>query len=235
MIGRRRISSLSMPVLVIGWIALCGGCLNKAGPEWAKKVAFWENDDVDPRGTVSPAKQMEELQALRKSLPTSGLDVQQAKAAELAQRYRNESDPILRGQIVRTIGLCGSPAAGETLRAAMFDSEPDVRILACTAWGDHGGPMAVPALSEALRKDKSKDVRMAAARALGRIGGPDVVAALAPALDDPDPALQYRAVQAMRASSGKDFGDEVGAWREFARGGSPKEISTAQRMKLDYF
>ena len=33
----------------------------------------------------------------------------------------------------------------------------------------------------------------------------------------------------------KDFGDNVAAWREFTRGGTPKEISTAQRMKLEYF
>jgi HEAT repeat protein len=178
---------------------------------------------------------MEQLQKLQAEIPAMSPEAQQAQAADLAQRYRNESDPILRAQIVRTIACCGSPAAGETLSSAARDTDRDVRIACCDAWAVHGGPQATPSLATMLRHDRSNDVRMAAARSLGRLSGPEVVEALAPALDDPDPALQYRAVHSLRKATGKDFGDNVSAWREFVHGGSPAEISTAQRLKLDYF
>lgn len=204
------------------------------GSEWMHN-AIWGKPDVDPSGAPTPRELMTRLQTLQKDIPSMSPEAQHAQAVELAQRYRNESDPILRAQIVRTIACCGSPAAGETLAAALGDSDRDVRIACCDAWAVHGGPQAVPNLSTALRHDKLSDVRMAAARSLGRLSGPDVVQALAPALDDSDPALQYRAVQSLRNVTGKDFGDDVNAWREFVGGGTPAEISTVQRLKLDYF
>jgi hypothetical protein len=91
-------------------------------------------------------------------------------------------------------------------------------VAACQGWGSHGGPLAVAQMSEAIRKDSSVDVRLAAGRALGQLGGDDAVAALRPALDDPDPALQYRAMQSLREITGKDFGDNVVSWREYIRG-----------------
>jgi HEAT repeat protein len=215
--------------------ATCSGC-SSARPEWIQNMAFWEGTkDTDPLGTLAPKQQMTELQELRAALPEKPAEEHRVKAAELAQRYRNESDPLLRAQVVRTIARCASPEAGDTLRAALQDSERDVRIAACEGWGEHGGPQAAGLLGQAVRRDKSPDVKLAAARGLGKLKDPEVATMLAPALDDPDPALQYRAVQSLRESTGKDFGDSVAAWREFVRGGAPQEISTAQRMKLDYF
>jgi HEAT repeat protein len=39
---------------------------------------------------------------------------------------------------------------------------------------------------------------------------------LAEALEDPDPAVQYRAVAALKQVSGRDLGNDVNAWREWA-------------------
>lgn len=204
------------------------------GTQWLHN-AFWGKPDADPSGAPTPRELMTQLHTLQQEIPAMTPEAQHAQALELAQRYRNESDPILRAQLVRTIAGCGSPTAGETLAAALGDSDRDVRRIACNAWADHGGPQAVPNLARVLRHDKSSDVRIEAARSLGRLKGSDVVEALAPALDDPDPALQFRAVQSLRSATDKDFGDDVNAWREFVQGGAPAEISTVQRMKLDYF
>ncbi|MGC3971526.1 MAG: HEAT repeat domain-containing protein [Pirellulales bacterium] len=143
---------------------------------------------------------------------------------------------LIRLETLRVVARCGSPVAGETLREALNDSDRDVRVAACQAWGIHGGAQAVPQLSEALRKDPSVDVRLAAGKALGQIGGQESVQALSVALDDQDPALQYRAIQSLREVTGKDFGDNVAAWRDYTRGsGAPAEISLVDRMKLKAF
>jgi HEAT repeat protein len=213
---------------------LCG-CMSQARPEWVRKMTFWEKEELDPRGVKAPNKRMVALKKLAEELPSSSPADQQAKAAELAEEYRNESDPLLKAQIAKTIARCGCPTAGEILTAAMRDSERDIRLAACEAWVTHGGPQMVPILSDAWRNDPILDVRLAAGRGLGMAKGDDVVAALAPGLEDPNPAVQYRAVASLRSSTGKDFGDDANAWREYLQGGSPKEISTASRMKLNYF
>lgn len=229
------------PVLSLIAIALVSatGCTGVSMPRWARKIAG-NKEDVDPRGNLAPYKVVDALRKDRGELASAPVDRQQAKAAELAAMYKNESDPLVRSEIIRTVAKCGSPDAGTTLTAALQDNERDVRIAACEAWADHGGPQAVPSLSGVLRQDRSADVRMAAARALGRMKGPEVVQALGRSLDDPtemmqDPAMQFRLVQSLRESTGKDFGDSANAWREHLQGGAPPEISTTQRMKLDYF
>jgi hypothetical protein len=211
------------------------GCAGAMQSNWGRKLAFWNKEDVDPRGALAPYKIVAKLREERETLPSMPPDQQQAKAAELATQYQNESDPLVRAEIVRTISVCGAPQAGTTLTAALQDADRDVRLAACDAWGVHGGPQAVSSLSNLLRHDRSMDVRLAAARALGQLKGPEVVQALAPGLEDPDPAMQYRIVQSLRESTGKDFGDNVNAWNEFVRGGSPPEISASERLKLKYF
>ncbi|MDP7304261.1 MAG: HEAT repeat domain-containing protein, partial [Pirellulaceae bacterium] len=62
------------------------------------------------------------------------------------------------------------------------------------------------------------DVRSAAARALGKFRGSEAaVQALAVALDDPNPAIQHRVTLSMGAVSGRSYGADVVAWREFAQ------------------
>lgn len=220
-----------------GLVLVCGGCSStRARPEWMQTIAFWDKKEVDKayQGDI-PAKRVETMREEAKAMPTLSQAEQQAKAEVWSQQFRNEADPLIRAELVKAIAACGSPLAAETIRAAMLDGTRDVRIAACEAWAKHGGPQAVPNLSIAIHKDASVDVRLAALRALGVIGGSDAVAALGTALDDQDPAMQYRAIQSLRKITGKDFGDDVGAWREFAKGGSPKEISVVQRAKLDVF
>lgn len=229
-------SSWLAPAAVVGLaIGLPGCSTTQARPQWQRKLTFWNKEDVDPRGALAPYKRVEQMRETAKKIPSMSPDEQQRHAAELAEAYRVEADPLVRIQILRTIAHCGSPAAGETLQAALHDSERDVRIVACDVWAVHRGPAAMSLLSDVLRRDPSMDVRLAAARSIGKLGGPEAVPALAPALEDPSPAMQYRAVQSLREATGKDFGDDAKAWREFAQGGSPQAISTVERMRLDWF
>jgi hypothetical protein len=42
-------------------------------------------------------------------------------------------------------------------------------------------------------------------------------------------------VRSLREITGKDFGDNANAWREYLQNRPPQEISVFERMKLDYF
>lgn len=226
--------------LAAGFVLLSSGCSStRARPEWIQTMAFWDKKEVDKayQGQI-PAKRVEVLRETAKTMPARSQAEQQAKAEEWAKAYRDEADPFIRAELLRAIASCGSPVAGETLGRGQQDPDKSVRIAACEAWAKHGGPTSIAQLSEITRKDANIDVRLAAVRSLGVVGPQNkdaALAALASSLDDNDPAIQYRTIQSMRLISGKDFGDDVNAWRDFAKGGSPAEISVVQRAKLDVF
>jgi HEAT repeat protein len=91
-------------------------------------------------------------------------------------------------------------------------------------------------LGEALASDTSVDVRIAATKALGEMRDPQAVPMIAVALEDPDPALQLRGVEAMRLASGQDLGNDVNQWRQFARNSSPAQAdeSLAERARRPF-
>ena len=51
---------------------------------------------------------------------------------------------------------------------------------------------------------------------LGALGNEAAIPVLAEALEAPDPAVQFRAVASLKEVSGRDLGNDVNAWREWA-------------------
>jgi len=129
---------------------------------------------------------------------------QVAFTRELAKQLLAEHDPRVRA------------AAAAICRGGMEDPEPRVRMAACEAWSRRGGPDAVTLLAARVDADADLDVRLKAVRELGGLGSDAAVPALARALEDPDPAIQYRAVGSLKQVSGRDLGDDVNAWRAWA-------------------
>jgi HEAT repeat protein len=72
-------------------------------------------------------------------------------------------------------------------------------------------------------------VRLAAGRALGKLKDPEAVPALALALDDTNPAIQFRATQSLKAITGKDF-KTVKEWREYVHGEKEETPSLTDRF-----
>jgi len=209
------------------------GC---SGPSPAGKLAFWPFDrggsDVVP-GVTSPAERIAVLRKMGKKAAWAKPEEQERISSELAGAFQDEPDPLIRLEIVRAIGQYRTPAAASVLDAALNDSEPDVRMVACRAWGDRGGSEAAAKLSAALRSDVDVDVRLTAAQALGETADRNAVAALGEALEDRDPAMQYQAVQSLRNVTGEDLGNDVNQWRHYVKGEPPdaaEPVSVAQRI-----
>ena len=68
---------------------------------------------------------------------------------------------------------------------------------------------------------------------VGELGDKEALPVLAKALEDSDPAVQYRAVGALKKVSGRDLGDDVNKWREWAADpdGSSAEWSIAEEFR----
>jgi HEAT repeat protein len=169
-------------------------------------------------GVVTPAERITELRKLSEKAGSSSAEEKQRVSQQLAAAIRTEKDPLIRIEIIRTLGRYPSPAADLILKAALSDGDTHVRVTACEAWGRRADAAAVKLLAEALRSDVDSDVRLAAAKALGESKNKDAVAPLGDALNDTDPAMQYRAVLSLQQATGKDLGGDVVRWQKYVKG-----------------
>lgn len=214
-------------------LALSGtGCASfDAGSCWAP---FRKQADDDLADIPSPAKRIASLRELARNASRATPEQRQQVAAELVESIRTEEDPLIRAEIVRALGAYPGPAADAVLRAALSDPDAEVRVAACEIWGDRGDAEATALLAEVLDRDADVDVRLAAAAALGESENPAAAAALGLALEDRDPAMQYRAVLSLRRLTGKNFGNDVNRWRQYVAGRLPEPASPpsiAERLR----
>jgi HEAT repeat protein len=151
---------------------------------------------------------------------------------QLANSIRDEKDPLIREAIIRALGVYPSAAADAILKAAMSDPDASARTAACEALGKRRDEQSVQLLAAAVSGDAESDVRLAAARALGETKSPDAVKPLGEALNDEDPAMQWRAVQSLKQVTGKDFGNDVNRWQQYVRGENPSPPTLAERLGL---
>jgi len=222
-------------------LALCLGTVLTAGcadmgastrHSWKK---FWGYVDDHPNrpNIQSPHERVLELQALADEAPRRTQLEQEEVSANLAQAIRTELDPLIRAEIVRALASFQTTTATAVMTAGLNDPDSRVRVACCESLGKRPGPEAVQALGEALTNDSDMSVRLAAARALGETGDTAAVAPLGLALDESDPAMQLRAVESLRAITGREYGQDVNAWREYVAGREPPPYTPtlAERMR----
>lgn len=218
------------PLVLSLLLAACAapGCASK-GWTWSKKK--------DPLANVeTPAKRVEKMKALAQRAPKMPADEQERESARLVGELKQELDPAIRAHIIRTLAMFPTEGATAALSAALADPDPRVKIAACEAWGKRGGPEAAASLAEML-SDHTRpnvkedcDVRLAATRALGDVGDQNAMAGLALALEDPNPAMQYRAVESLQKVTGKKSSN-VEAWRQAVKSPAPTRTTMRDRLR----
>ncbi len=193
---------------------------------------FGNKSDTVP-GLTSPPERLAAIRTAVKEASSGGADEQERVSRELAAALADEKDPLIRLEIVRGVGGLQSPTVAWILRAALKDTDLDVRVAACKAWGRQRGAEAASLLSEVALSDIEAEVRLAAVRALGDVGDRGGVTALGKAIDDRDPTMQYCAVESLRKISGQDYGNDLSKWRQYAKGESPApdKPSIASRVR----
>jgi HEAT repeat protein len=135
---------------------------------------------------------------------------------DLVRMMLEEHDPRVRCSILTTAAEYETAAATAICKGALEDPDDRVRTEACRVWSKRGGDEAVELLAIRYRTDQELDVRLQALRMLGELKDKDAIPVLARALEDGDPAVQYRAVASLKQVSGRDLGNDVNAWREWA-------------------
>ena len=227
----RSVFLIASLILVIPFLS---GCRNRGlvDLDGLFMMPWAEKPDQMP-GVIPPHEKIAMYQKLSHEANRAGPQRRDEIAEQLARDIKDEGDPMLRAEIIRTLGTVESQTSLVVLKAAMKDSSERVRTLACEAWGKTGGEQAVDVLGTAMETDESVDVRLAAAKALGGTKNRAAVAVLGRGLKDRDPAIQYSSIQSLKRVTGEDFGDNVGHWQEYIATGKPPEgasVSVADRV-----
>lgn len=178
-------------------------------------------------------QRIRELQAEAERAKKAPSEAQVEFTRGLSRQLLGEHDSRVRVAMLTVAATFDTPAAVAICRGALEDPEARVRMAACEAWRKRGGAEAVSLLAARVDADADVDVRLKALRELGSLGDETAVPALARALEDPDPAIQYRAVASLKDVSGRDLGDDVNRWREWAADpeGSAAEWSVAEAFR----
>ncbi len=202
------------------FVIIAVGC---AETRWTGKLAFWERSapkyGAHGLGILTQNDRVAALRELAEASDEQSAAAQQQISVNIASKFGSEKKPLVRVEMVRTLENYDTPTASQTLAQALRDADAEVRAAACEAWRKRGGEEAAHLLAEVLASDTDVDVRLAAVEALGELESSHVVPALAVALDDRDPALQYRAMQALENVTGQDLGYDVAQWRQYVQGG----------------
>jgi hypothetical protein len=213
---RRRISSIARPVTwgtaLLAVSAIACGCAQTAAWKMPWNDAS-RAERVKEKYGLTANQRVEEVEERAAAARSEGGQREEAFTAELVRSMLTEHDPRVRIKILDVAVTFETPSALSICRGALEDPDAKVRMAACNAWGKRSGDEAVKLLSHRYQTDTDIDVRLEAVRMLGAVEDQTAIPALARALEDPDPAVQYRAVASLKKVSGRDLGDDVNRWR----------------------
>jgi hypothetical protein len=207
-------------------IACTFGCASSgqkaSAQKWYDPFGLFAEQEGPKTKIVTTNQRIKILRELIKKAPSLPPEEQQRATDELCQALPKEEDILVRSEMLRALAVLPSPRAEAMLKAGLRDADQDVRIACCQAWATRGGAEANRILCETLTADTDTDVRLAAGRALGDLKDADAIPALGLALDDANPAIQFRATQSLQAITGKKF-ETVKEWRDYIHDKDKKE------------
>jgi HEAT repeat protein len=204
------------------------GCAEFAGLNPVLRKQWREDEKILP-SFHTHLKRVRGLEAQAAFMPR---EEQQRVSRELTRLIREDRNTLLRTAAVRSLSAFPQEMSREGVQVAATDQEPRLREVACAALGRLGDPSSVGMLAALLQNDDNLDVRLAASQQLGKFSDPLAVQALGSALDDSNPALQYRVVQSLERASGRDYGRDLELWRAYVRGEDPPERTPTYAERL---
>ncbi len=205
------------------WSATLVGCAELSGLNPYYRQQWAEDERIMP----SYHTYLQQIRDIESQVAGMDAAEQQRVAGELTRLIRDDQNKLLRLAAVRSLSQFPPDLSRTGVLLAASDADRDLRVVACAALARLGDEQAIGLLASLVEKDTDLDVRVAAAGALAGRREAQAFQALGLALDDSNPALQFRAMQSLRESSGRDYGNDIALWRAWLRGENPQEPTTS--------
>lgn len=224
------------------WVCLLGlasctlsGCQD--GPLYALKtvnpyysMGEWKRDQAIG---VTDDQRRKELALLANSIHQLPADKQKFWAGHLEKLIENDDSPEMRRLAIKAAGRVNDPSAITMIQKGLDDDSMKVRMEACTALGLLEGDDAARILAATVGTETSEDVKHAALTALANHKNQIAVDSLKIALADRNPATRSLAIESLKSSTGKNYGDDPAVWIAALEGKSTEEVPTkfAERVR----
>ena len=213
----QKASSKALWVCVLLTLSGSIGC-QSAAPSFIKDLFAVDDTSYKAQYGQTPTQRVEELRALAVNAGSLSPQQQGFAAEKLGAEVETEGDPMIRRELVATLGAFAGQQSVPALHAAMTDPEAVVRAAGCEAWAQRTTEESYAVLAHTMSTDSNAEVRQAATKALANFKSPDAMRTLASALDDKDPATQLLAMRSLESATGQNLGNSVTKWREFVTG-----------------
>lgn len=214
-------------------LSLASGCTD--GPFYQMKKmnpyfqSQWKKDrELGPTFT----DRLAELDLLQSQLARMPEAEQQQWTERLSRIIQKDPSSEMRARAVATIAQLPSATAVTALNYASGDDVEKVRLAACLAWKLRGGEAARDMLTSLAETDESTSVRQAAIDSLSAFELNEVKSTLTQLLSDRSPAVQFQVAQSLKTLTGRDYGGDFEAWKQFMAGEDvpePPQASLAER------
>lgn len=186
---------------------------------------YYRNEwEKDRRLGTTFTERVDEITLLKSRLPSME-PTEQAKWADLLEKLvKSDPSPEMRSLACQTIANLPGDSAIRALNSASTDQSEKVRLMACAGWQSRGGTEARDMLlTMATNAKESPSVRRSAIAGLATFNDDEVKKTLAGILDDKSPALQYQTALSLKTITGRDYGGDIQAWRDFMSGNDVPE------------
>lgn len=219
-------SSLQRLLLCVCGLAACAvsGCQD--GPLYALKEANpyyrmgeWKRDEAIG---ITDHQRRAQLSTLAESIGELPAERQQYWAEHLSKILEHDESPEMRRLVMRAAGRLQDSSALDLIKRGLDDDSIKVRMEACRSLGIRDGDDPARLLATVVGTETDQNVKHAALRALANHKSPIAINSLKIALADRDPATRHVAVQSLKGSTDKDYGDDPKVWIAALEGNPPK-------------
>jgi len=175
-------------------------------------------DEESPKRDADPSSDSNQQSApLPAPLPPDSQAPATDRSGAAPSSDRRRAAIVAEATAARSASIAQQEEFTRRLAAAVVaEHDPAIRSLIVETWMRRGGEDALQVLSQRYREDEDLGVRLRALRALGALKDKAAIPVVVTALDDPDPAVQTRAVQVLKQLTGRDLGNDPQTWRTWA-------------------
>ena len=178
----------------------------------------------------------QEMLSLSDSIQDLSVEDQYLWLDRFAEMLENEESAEMRRLVVVSAGQLDDPQSWKLIETGLKDTNTKVRMEACRSLGKRQDDDSLRLLATVIGSDTNQDVKNSAVTALASFQGEVAVDSLRVALSDRNPATRAIAIDSLRESTGKDYGNDPKEWIAALDGQQMDEEPTrfADRV-LDFF